>query len=201
VSARLTIAAFENLVSTAERRVLQSGGKKTMVRIADFVGVIPAITGKIELVYEGEQEGPLNVAYRLMGQGIRALFTQYFPDPQSFKKAAKEAQNKKNKANPYQPIIDWFGKGNDLLLLQSESDEAYLQKLYKVNGLHSAVMQYYPGSDEAQAGLLMEFLLHGLAEHSLISKKIAESGQYSFGDILGSMLNMNFSMEDDEEDF
>lgn len=200
VSARLTIAAYENLVSTAERRVLMSGGKKTMMRIADFIGVIPAITGKIELVYEGEQEGPLNVAYRLMGQGIRSLFTQYFPDPQSFKKAAREAQNKKSKSNPYQPIIDWFGKGNDLVMMQSESDEQYMQQLYTVDGLHAVVKQYYPNADEAQSGLLMEFLLHGLAEYSLISKKIAESGGYNFGDILGSMLNMNFSSEEDEED-
>jgi magnesium chelatase subunit I len=82
VSARLTISAFENLVSTAELRSLQNGNKRTMVRIADFIGVVPAITGKIELVYEGEQEGPLNVAYRLIGQAVRSAFTQYFPDPQ-----------------------------------------------------------------------------------------------------------------------
>lgn len=200
VSARLTIAAYENLVSTAERRTLLSGKDKTMVRIADFVGVIPAITGKIELVYEGEQEGPLNVAYRLMGQGIRALFPQYFPDPQSFKKAAREAQNKKSKSNPYQPIIDWFGKNHELVMLHDEKDENYLQKLYSVDGLHSVVKQYYPKADEQQAALLMEFLLHGLAEYSLISKKIAESGGYNFGDILGSMLNINFSEEEDEDE-
>jgi magnesium chelatase subunit I len=200
VSARLTIAAYENLVSTAERRALLSGSEKTMVRIADFVGVIPAITGKIELVYEGELEGPQNVAYRLMGQGIRALFTQYFPDPQTFKKLAKEQQNKKSKGNPYQPIIDWFGNGNSLMMLQEENDEAYLQKLYAVDGLYGAVKQYYPNADEKQSGLLMEFLLHGLAEYSLISKKIAESGGYNFADILGSMLNINFSTEEDDDD-
>jgi magnesium chelatase subunit I len=200
VSARLTIAAFENLVSTAERRTLHSGAKKTTIRIADFVGIIPAITGKIELVYEGEQEGPLNVAYRLMGQGIRAMFTQYFPDPQSFKKAAKTPQNKKNRANPYQPIIDWFGKRNDLIMLQDDSDEKYLQNLYAVDGLYNVIKQYYPNASEQEGGLLMEFLLHGLAEYSLISKKIAEGGGYNFGDILGSMLNMNFNIEDEEEE-
>jgi magnesium chelatase subunit I len=150
-------------------------------------------------VYEGELEGPQNVAYRLMGQGIRALFTQYFPDPQSFKKLAKEQQNKKSKGNPYQPIIDWFGKGNSLMMLQEENDDAYLQKLYAVDGLYSAVKHYYPNADEKQSGLLMEFLLHGLAEYSLISKKIAESGAYNFADILGSMLNINFSTEEDED--
>ena len=195
VSARLTISAYENLVSTAELRALKSGQERTMVRIADFIGVVPSVTGKIELVYEGEQEGPLNVAYRLLGQAIRTVFTQYFPDPQSFKKG-RDQQKAKSKPTPYQPIIDWFGHGNDLTLIQDESDSAYLEHLYKVDGLYAAVKQFYPNADETQAGLLMEFLLHGLSEFSLISKKGVEKGGYAFGDILGSMLNMNFT--DDE---
>lgn len=200
VSARLTITAYENLVSTAERRALRHSSKHTSVRIADMTGVIPAITGKIELVYEGEQEGPANVSYRLIGQAVRALFTQYFPDPQSFKKTGREAQNRKNQNNPYQPVIDWFGKGNDLILLQDEQDSDYIQHLYQVDGLHAAVKQFYPNVDETQAALLMEFLLHGLSEFSLISKKGVEAGGYSFGDILGSMINMNFGTEEEEDD-
>ena len=196
VSARLTISAYENLVSTAELRTLYSGQKRTMVRIADFVGIVPSITGKIELVYEGEQEGPLNVAYRLLGLAIRALFVQYFPDPQSFKKG-RDAQKAKAKPSPYQPVIDWFGKGNDLVILQDESDTVYLAELYKVDGLYAAVKQFYPNTDEKQSGLLMEFLLHGLSEFSLISKKGVERGGYAFGDMLGSMLNMNFEEEEE----
>jgi len=199
VSARLTISAYENLVSTAELRALQANLKNTMVRISDFIGVIPSITGKIELVYEGEQEGPLNVAHRLMGLAIRSAFTQYFPDPQSFKKSRdRDLQKTKTKINPYQPVIDWFGKGNDLVILQNSSDAIYLSDLYKVDGLYAAVKQFYPHADEAQAGLLMEFLLHGLSEYSLISKKGVEKGGYAFADMLGSMLNMNLS--GDEED-
>ncbi len=196
VSARLTISAYENLVSTAELRALRHGQAHTIVRIADFIGVIPSITGKIELVYEGEQEGPLNVAHRLLGQAIRTTFTQYFPDPQTFKKG-RDPQKSKPKSSPYQPIIDWFGKGNDLSLLQDAKDSAYVAHLYQVDGLYSAVKQYYPHASEAQAALLMEFLLHGLSEYSLISKKGLDRGGYSFGDILGSMLNM--SLTDDEE--
>jgi magnesium chelatase subunit I len=203
VSARLTISAYENLVSTAELRALNAGQKNTIVRISDFLGIVPSITGKIELVYEGEQEGPLNVAHRLLGQAIRTTFTQYFPDPQSFKKS-RDIQSErtplgkaKAKPNPYQPIIDWFGNGNDLVLLQNEQEDAYLNHLYKVDGLYASVKQFYPNADEAQAGLLMEFLLHGLSEFSLISKKGVEKGGYSFGDILGSMLNMSFSEEEE----
>jgi magnesium chelatase subunit I len=209
VSARLTISALENLVSTAERRALRNGESKTDVRISDFLGVIPSITGKVELVYEGEQEGPLNVAYRLMGQAIRTMFIQYFPDPQTFKKPAgrdRDAQRNKPKPNPYQPVIDWFGKGNDLMLLQDTTDEVYKERLYQVDGLYAAVKQFYPNADEKQAALLMEFVLHGLSEFSLISKKGVETGGYNFGDILGSMFDMNMGGEDeddeiDEEDF
>ncbi len=199
VSARLTISAYENLVSTAERRALREGQEHTIVRLADFIGVVPAITGKIELVYEGEQEGPQNVAYRLMGQAIRTTFTQYFPDPQSFKKAGRDIEKARNRVNPYQMIIDWFGQGNELVLLQDASDAVYIQELYKVEGLFGAVKHYYPKSNEAEMALLMEFLLHGLSEFSLISKKGVEAGGYSFGDILGSMMNMSLGVDEDED--
>lgn len=200
VSARLTIAAFENLVSTAERRALLEGEAKTMMRIADFVGVIPGITGKIELVYEGEMEGPTNVAWRLMGQAIRSVFLQYFPDPASFKKPTGKAAaaGAKPKPNPYMPIIDWFGKGHELTMMQAANASEYQEHLYSVDGLYAAVKTFYPNADEAQCALLMEFVLHGLAEFSLISKKGIEMGGYAFGDILGSMMGMGFGEEDDE---
>ena len=173
-----------------------------MVRIADFAGVIPGITGKIELVYEGEMEGPANVAWRLMGQAIRTVFVQYFPDPQSFKKPTGKAAaaGAKTKPNPYQPVIDWFATGHELLMLQDAGDAAYREKLYGVNGLHAAVKSFYPKADEAQSALLMEFVLHGLSEFSLISKKGVEAGGYAFGDILGSMMNMSFGAGEEEED-
>jgi magnesium chelatase subunit I len=197
VSARLTISAYENLVSTAELRALAGNLPRTMVRISDFIGVIPSITGKIELVYEGEQEGALNVAHRLLGLAIRAIFTQYFPDPQSFRSKSRDQQKTKSKPNPYQPVIDWFGNGNDLTTMQQDTDQTYVSNLYQVDGLYAAVKQYYPNADEAQAGLLMEFVLHGLAEYSLISKKGVDKGGYSFSDILGSMLNMNIGEEEE----
>ena len=78
VSARLSISAFENLLSTAERRALLSGDDKTMIRLNDFDGIIPAITGKVELVYEGEQEGAQVVAETLIKNAIKTLFPSYF---------------------------------------------------------------------------------------------------------------------------
>src|SRR4249920_1694794 len=86
VSARLTISAFENAVSSAERRAIINNEKNTQVWLSDLAGIIPSITGKIELVYEGEQEGPYQVAYNLLERAIRTQFVQYFPNPDTLKK-------------------------------------------------------------------------------------------------------------------
>jgi len=86
VSARLTISAYENLISAAERRKLLHGEKKVKVRIGDFVGVIPSITGKVELVYEGEQEGPYSVAIALISKAIKTEFLNHFPNPDKLSK-------------------------------------------------------------------------------------------------------------------
>ena len=79
VSARLSISGYENLLSTAERRLLINKEKKTVIRLTDFWGVIPAITGKVELVYEGEQEGPYNVALKLLSAAVKKTFLNHFP--------------------------------------------------------------------------------------------------------------------------
>ena len=79
VSARLTIAAFENAVSAAERRALLNNEKETQVWMSDLVGIIPSITGKIELVYEGEQEGPYQVAFNLLEKAFRSAIHKLFP--------------------------------------------------------------------------------------------------------------------------
>ena len=86
VSARLTISAYENLVAAAERRTIINQEKNTAIRVADFIGVVPAITGKVELVYEGEQEGPGIVAQNLIGKALRTQFLNYFTDPDKFRK-------------------------------------------------------------------------------------------------------------------
>src|SRR5947207_7754263 len=86
VSARLTISAFENAVSSAERRAIINNEKQTQVWMSDLIGIIPSITGKVELVYEGEQEGPFQVAMNLVDKAIRTQFIQYFPNPEVLKK-------------------------------------------------------------------------------------------------------------------
>ena len=194
VSARLTIAAFENAVSAAERRAIINNEEKTHVWISDLNGIIPSITGKIELVYEGEQEGPYQVSYNLLEKAIRTQFRLYFPDPESFKK-----KKGKPEENPYKAITGWFDAGNSLNVFFETKDEDKILLLYKVNGLHAFVKKYYPDLAEKDSALLMEFVLHGLASHSMISKKVVE-GKIEFKDLMGSMLNMS-NEHFDESDF
>lgn len=206
VSARLTIAAFENAVSSAERRALIHQEKQTQIWISDLSGIIPAITGKIELVYEGEQEGPYQVALNLVDKAIRSQFVQYFPNPDQIKKkrsAGKKSLEEKEPENPYKSIIRWFDGGNHVDLLTDMKDEARINALYQVDGLYAFVKKYFPQASKQQNALLMEFVLHGLAAYSLISKKTIE-GRIEFKDLIGSMMNlgeMNFDVADEEEDY
>lgn len=180
VSARLTITAYENLVSTAERRMFLNGEEKTFARISDLMGVIPAVNGKIELVYEGEQEGAGLVAMNLLGKAIRNEFLEHFPDPGKLKK--------KKDTNPYQPIIDWFGEGNVVDLMLLEDEKAYRKGLEAIPGLSALVQSFAKKLEKNDKLVMMEFVLFALAEHSLIGKNLLERG-VQFRDILGSMFS------------
>jgi len=200
VSARLTIAAYENAVSSAERRSILNNEKSTQVWINDLVGIIPSITGKIELVYEGEQEGPFQVSMNLLDKSIRSLFVQYFPNPETIKKRrnpGKEAA--KEEENPYKAVIRWFDSGNAMDIFLNVTDKNKLLQLYKVDGLNALVKKFFPHANDTENALLMEFVLHGLAAYSMISKKIIEN-KIEFKDLMGSMVNLgttSFSPDDD----
>ncbi|TCC97765.1 sigma 54-interacting transcriptional regulator [Pedobacter hiemivivus] len=187
VSARLSIAAFENLISTAERRMLLKREKNTEVRLSDLTGIIPAITGKIELVYEGELEGPAKVAHTLIGKAIKTFFPNYFPDPEKVKKDKQ--------GNPYEKITHWFTEGNTLDLADNLNNIQYQKELMKVDGLFELVKFYHPKAYENQIFLLMELVLHGLAEYSQLNKKYLAGG-FGFSDMFDSLFNINMQDED-----
>jgi magnesium chelatase subunit I len=191
VSARLTISAYENLVAAAERRSILNGEKNTSIRITDFVGVVPAITGKVELVYEGEQEGPGIVAQNLIGKALRTQFVNYFPDPEKYRKQKEKS--------PYKKISDWFGEGNTIDLLNEMSQSEFEKTLKGVPGLADLINEFHKGQDQATKTLLMEFALHGLAEYSLISKHNLTSG-LQFRDLLSGMFTLPKPGEDEDED-
>lgn len=195
VSARLTISAYENAISAAERRGFINEEKATQVWLSDLTGIIPSITGKVELVYEGEQEGPYQVAFNLLEKAIRTQFGQYFPNPDTLKKKRGKEQSE----SPYKSIIRWFDAGNSLNLFLETKDADKIQQLYKVDGLHALVKSFFNSANEKENALLMEFVLHGLSAYSLISKKIFE-GKIEFKDLMGSMLNMGTSRHYNEDD-
>ena len=190
VSARLTISSYENLISTAERRMIINNEPEAQLRISDLYGVIPSITGKIELVYEGEQEGPSKVAHILISKSIRALFENYFPSPDKIKK--------NQQSNPYQAVISWFNKGNMVDILNNVSEKEYEKTLNNVPGLKDIVKKYHPNQNGSYQLLLMEFILHGLSEYSMLSKFRLELG-LQFKDMLSSMFTI--SPEEGDEDF
>jgi magnesium chelatase subunit I len=191
VSARLTISAYENLIAAAERRSLINSEKNVAIRVADFVGVIPAITGKVELVYEGEQEGPNIVAQNLVGKAIRTQFLNYFPDPDKYRKQKEKS--------PYRKIADWFGDGNSIDLLHDMAQSDFEKKLKEVPGLSELINEFHKGQDAATRLFLMEFALHGLAEFSLISKHNLSAG-LQFKDLLSSMFTLPRGGHEPEED-
>lgn len=191
VSARLTISAYENLVASAERRAIINNEKTTFIRIADFVGVVPSITGKVELVYEGEQEGPGIVAQNLIGKAVRSQFVNYFPDPEKFRKQKEKS--------PYKKITDWFGEGNTVDLLHDMPQREYENMLKNVPGLADLINDFHRGQDLTTKFFMMEFALHGLAEYSLISKHMLTAG-LQFKDLLSSMFTLPRPGEEDDDD-
>ncbi|HEY0091286.1 MAG TPA: AAA family ATPase [Flavobacterium sp.] len=180
VSARMSITAFENLLSTAERRLLKSGTDKTAVRLSDFMGIIPAITGKVELVYEGEQEGAAAVAELLIGNSIRTLFEEYFPKIEKLERP--------NEKGPYQEIIDWFFTGSGFELLDDATDATYKKQLDAIIPLKQLIMKYQPDLPEEDQNFMKEFILWALAENKKLSKDRFTEG-YQFKDIYGSYIS------------
>ena len=178
VSARLSISAMENLVSAAERRMLLNSDTKTSTRITDFWGIVPAITGKVELVYEGEQIGPYEVAMSFVDAAIKEFFLDYFPDPD---KSAKLADK-----DPYGTIRAWFSGGNEVDLLNNDNEATFRSKLDAVQGLEMLVEPYK--SSQELSYFFKELVLHGLAAFEIIGKNILES-RFTFSDPLAGMLD------------
>ena len=179
VSARMSITAFENLVSTAERRALLNAEKKTSVRLSDFMGVIPAITGKVELVYEGEQEGADKVAMQLIGAAVKSIFQKYFP---RISKLEKEGEN-----NPYSAILEWFFNESHFQLLDDALEEEYQQSLSEIKPLSELLDKYKKDIPENDRLFWMEFVLWALVEYNKLSKNRVAEG-YQFKDLYGNYL-------------
>lgn len=180
VSARMSITVFENLVSTAERRMLLNNEDKGVIRLSDFTGVIPAITGKVELVYEGEQEGADYVANSLITNAVKTLFSDYFPKIEKLEKPGE--------ATPYDEVIQWFFEGSGFELEDDLPEPEYKTLLDTVRPLERLLNTHQPELDEKDRFFMKEFLLWGLAAHKKLSKNRFVTG-LQFKDLYGNYIS------------
>ncbi len=175
VSARLSITAFENLISTASLRMLQNGDNKTGIRMSDFMGIIPAITGKVELVYEGEQEGAENVALQLIGNAIKTQFATIFRE---IKKLSKPGDY-----DEFDAILQWFMKNKSFELTQDMPESLYHDAIDQIEALEDVMQKYQANLPKEESYFYKEFLLWGLVEYKKLDKNQFERG-LSFDDVL-----------------
>ncbi len=154
VSQRLPISALENVVSNAERRALKAHEGIAVPRILDLYSALPAITGKLELEYEGELKGGDTVARELIRSAVGRVYTRYFEG-----------------ANVSQ-IVQWFDLGGALKLDEHVDSAGLVQQLSGIQGLmeklkHLGLTANEPDAVRASAA---EFVLEGLHAHRRISR-------------------------------
>lgn len=182
VSARLSITAYELLFSSAERRMILSGDSSTSLRFSDLHAVIPAVTGKVEMVFEGETEGPVNVAMNLIGKAVRNLFLENCPALEKSKKKGQEMHS------PYKHIVLWFDEGKSIDIPLNASNKAYADLLSKIDALNEFAEVHFSKASEEDKLLLKELVLFGLSENSKLSRQILERN-IQFKDFFGSVFS------------
>jgi magnesium chelatase subunit I len=180
VSTRMSITAYENLISTAERRLLITHDSNTSIRMGDFLGIITAMTGKIELVYEGEQEGSNEVAFQLITNAIKTLFPSYFPKIEKLEKP--------NETGPYDALLEWFFKENELFIEDDTDEKNYQNSLGSIPAIKKIIKKAQPQLEEKDYYFMAEFLLWGLEAHQKLNKLRTLEGT-QFKDSLGSFIN------------
>ena len=179
VSARLSISAFENLISSAKRRMLINGESNTTIRMTDFNAVISAINGKIELVYEGEQEGATEISRLLILESVRTFFVNYFP---KIKKL-----NKSEELDPYSEVLDWF-KNKELFIDENLDNKSYNDTFKTIKVLNKFVKNHIPEIDLKDENFMCEFLLWGLSSYKKVSITRTSRG-LSFSDSFSDYIN------------
>ena len=193
VSTRMTITALEQVLSSAERRAVLNHEEETSVRIADLYHMVPALTGKLELVYEGEQEGAIYVAKHIIGKAISKTFKAHLPDPQSRKEEEK---------NKYAAITEWFSKGNEVNLPDTLNQKEYEKNLLAVTGLKELILKNtaVDGKNTFELLAWMDLVLESMHQNSMLSKlDLDDESKYS--DMVGSMFSSFGDMDEDFDEF
>ncbi len=193
VSARMSISLLENVLSNMERRAIVQGEKKVYPRIGDLHAAVTAITGKVELVYEGEQQGAAIVARKIIGEAVKETFHRWFPDPTPKKKkkereGAEEQPQGRQEPSPFQPVLSWFSKGNTVETSDDMTNDEYVKRLERVTGLKEITAKHLDLKEGDGLALGMEFVLEGLHQHSMVSKR-EEGVKTAYRDMLKAMFD------------
>jgi magnesium chelatase subunit I len=139
----------------------------------------------VELVYEGELEGPSIVAVNLIGEATKKVFGQHFPMPRKPKPVGDDRQRAHE--NVYEPVIDFFASGKRLELSDELPYKDYRAALLQIVGLKEIVQKYFKPTDEREAVLAMEFVLEGLHRHNIIAKESPDN-KFVYVDMLENIL-------------
>ena len=185
VSARLPISAYENLLSNIERRAAINKDNDLYPRICDLYSLIPSIVGKIELVYEGELEGPTVLAVNLIGNAIQNTFNRIFPKPRPEKKKIQTEMTIED--NVYESVLDFFSAGRLLELSDEMPRDQFRTNLSQIVGLKEIAHKYYQPQDDDETVLAMELILEGLHRANMIAKESPDN-KFIYADMLANIL-------------
>jgi magnesium chelatase subunit I len=199
VSARMPIATRELLVSNLERRALVTGEKVVAPRLVDLFATLPAITGKVEMVFEGEQQGSEIVAKKLIGDAVKSLFESRFPAVDGPRGRAEKARQREvddddrftgltavekvperrsapaAAPGPYDRIVASFTKERKIVLSDDTPFSQHLKALESVDGLSDLVLKHAQPRDHFERAFLMELVLEGLVQNLRIAREDLDS--------------------------
>jgi magnesium chelatase subunit I len=161
VSQRLPISVTENVISNAERRAIRSGEKLVVPRIGDIYAALPAMTGKLELEYEGELKGADNVVREIIRSAVARAYDKHFHGTGNMNQ-----------------VVQWFDLGGEIQLRDSAGAQEMLHKLRSIQGLLEKLSVLGLSGKEPSEVLVSaaEFILEGLYAH----KKIGRSEERTF---------------------
>jgi magnesium chelatase subunit I len=154
VSQRLPISATENVISNAERRALRNQEKTVVPRISDVYAALPAITGKLELEYEGEMKGADHVSRELIRTAVAKTFDEYFSGVD------------------LRQVVQWFDLGGEIKVSESAGAREVLETISGIQGLMEKVSTLsVSAKDNVESQVsAAEFILEGLYAHKRIGR-------------------------------
>jgi magnesium chelatase subunit I len=196
VSARMPISAVELLTSNLERRALLTGDSPVYPRVCDLHMLLPAITGKVEMVYEGEQQGAEVVARRLIGEAVKNVFGRRFP---KVGRESKSDLGPSDDTNPYATIVQFFADVGTVTVADTQTFADYLGQLRLVPGLLELAERFAEEPSIEVRAFTAELILEGLHQHLKVAREDLDS-QVSYKELVKLQLLRPKRPKRDERD-